>query len=224
MTQQQTAHPPVVMVMGPPGSGKGTQAQAALERFGMERIETGALIRSMRDDPSPLARRVTELYDAGRLSPPPLIAEFVIREVRRILQSGKGIVFDGSPRTLAEAELLLAALKEDHVERILVVVLDVPKPETVERVLQRWICVDCTRPISSPSTPEACRACGGKFTRRPDDTADVMENRWEEFTFRTLPVIEYFERRGLAVRVNGSRPIPEVTKDVQQLLAERLYQ
>lgn len=224
MTQRPTAAPPVVMFIGPPGSGKGTQAQAALERYGLERIETGALIRSMRDDPSPIARRVTELYDAGRLSPPPLVADLVVREVRRILKRVKGIVFDGSPRTLAEAERLLAALKEDRLNRVLVVVLDVLKPETIKRILRRWTCVQCKRPESVRELkPETCEACGGVLTRRSDDTAEIMEKRWEEYTFRTLPVIEYFERRGLAVRVDGARPIPDVTREVQRLLEERLH-
>jgi len=211
------------MFMGPPGSGKGTQANAAQERWGFERIETGALLRKMRDDPSADSQRVKALMDAGHLAPPPLVADLVIRETRSILGSGKGIVFDGSPRTLYEAERLRAALMEDHINRVLVVVLDVPKPETIHRILRRWVCTGCTRPAPKADTvPGVCAACGGTFARRADDTAEVMKKRWEEYAFRTLPVIQYFERQGLAVRVDGHRSIPEVTEDVQRRIEERL--
>jgi len=222
MSKRERAVLPIIMLMGPPGSGKGTQASALQERFGFERIETGAMLRAIREGPSPAARRVRELMDAGQLAPPPLVADFVIREARRIRGGGKGIVFDGSPRTLAEAERLFAALRKDRIDRVLVVVLDVPKPETLRRVLQRWICEHCQR--SGPlreSTPEICDACGEKLVRRPDDTADVMEKRWEEYAFRTLPVVRFFERRGLVAHLNGDQPIPEVCAAVAAQVGER---
>jgi len=211
--------PPVVMFMGPPASGKGTQAQALLERGGFERIETGSILRQMRNDPSPIAKEVIEYVDAGKLAPPPLVAELVIREARKLLRSGKGVIFDGSPRTLFEAEVLLRALQDDGIQKIIVVALEVPKPASLERVLLRWVCTSCRRASAlPPGGSPVCSACGGTLERRKDDTAEVLEKRWEEFTFRTLPVIEFFARHNMVIRVDGHRPVPEVTADVQRAL------
>jgi adenylate kinase len=148
------------------------------------------------------------------------VAEIDIRECRKILERGRNVVLDGSPRTLYEAERDLAALRAGGASRVLVIVLDVPKPETVRRVLRRWICAECRQPapVVKKEVPKRCGACGGLLIRRPDDTADIMDRRWEEYTFRTLPVIELFERQGLVARIDGRRPIPEVWAAVRDVL------
>lgn len=217
---RQEPRPVVVFVMGPPGSGKSTQAQALREQFGLERVKTGTILRKLGRGASALNRHIKERIDAGRLAPPPLVSDLVIRDVRRILAKGKGIVFDGSPRTLHEAELLLGELKHGRSPRVLVVFLDVPQPETARRIVRRWVCEDCA--LEAPSgiaSPEMCIACGGKVRRRDDDRAAVAEERWEEYNFRTLPVVQYLDRRGLVTRVNGDRPIPAVTAEVEQRVA-----
>lgn len=211
-----------IFLMGPPGSGKGTQALAVENAFGFERFETGGALRRLALEDSPLGSRVKALIDAGRLAAPPLVSEIVVREAERMLGSGQSVVFDGSPRTLFEAERLLTALGTDRVGRLLVIILEVPKPETVKRIAARWICAGCTRPTAQvPETLVACRACGGRLVRRPDDTESVAERRWEEYTFRTLPVIAFFERQGLVVRVDGHRPIPAVTDAVASIVRQR---
>ncbi len=159
--------PPVILLMGPPGSGKGTQAATIEEAWGFRRIETGALLRSMRNDPSPEAKKVIVIIDSGHLAPPPLVAHLVIQEMQRVLRDGTGIVFDGSPRTLAEAERLLGALHAGKYSRVLVMFLDVQKPETVKRILVRWVCTACRR--ATPHTGDVikdCQACGGTLIRR----------------------------------------------------------
>jgi adenylate kinase len=212
----------VILLMGPPGSGKGTQAQALQERYGLERIETGRILREIAKEPSDRGRRVQTFVDSGRLAPPPMVAQLVAEEARRILAGGGGILFDGSPRTLAEAEIL-SRLLSDITDRVLVIMLDVPKSESVARILKRWICTDCKRPQPPmPDIAEACRLCGGKLEKRADDTTAIVEKRWEEYTFRTLPVIEYFNRQGKVARVNGNRPISDVVSDVAHIVTERL--
>lgn len=211
------------MLMGPPGSGKGTQAHEIQREWHLERIETGALLRSMRSDASHLGQTLRQYIDRGFLAPPPLVADLVIREMETWRAQGKGVIFDGSPRTLYEAERLLAALGADGRSRVIVLVLDVPKPETVHRVLRRFVCVNCRHPnAGGAATVTACLACGGTLQRRDDDTAEVMERRWEEYVFRTLPVIHFFGRKGLTIHVDGARPIPDVWTSVQRVVAEQL--
>lgn len=223
MSVQKRSSPPVVFFMGPPGSGKGTQVAAVKRHFGFEGVDTGSMLRAMSKEDSPRGRRIKDLIDAGRFAPPPLVAEIVTDQVRRLLRGGKPVALEGSPRTLHEAEILLDALHADGTDRMLVIFLDVPKPQTVQRILERWICEGCKCSTTlSVDTLEGCADCGGTLVRRADDTVEVAEKRWEEYTFRTLPVIRLFERRGLVARVNGDRPILEVTNAVQQIVRERL--
>jgi adenylate kinase len=143
--------------------------------------------------------------------------------VRRIISQGQGVIFDGSPRTLFEAEELLKALPPEARRRALVVFLDVPKPETLHRITRRWVCAGCRNATpNADNVPQACAECGGKLERRPDDTPEVLDTRWEEYVFRTLPVIEFLGRQGLVARVNGHQPPSDVTDDVRTVLRERL--
>lgn len=209
--------------MGPPGSGKGTQVAALKRVFGFEGIDTGALLRALSKEDSPVGRRVRVLMNAGELAPPPLVAKIITEQVLRFLRAGKSVALEGSPRTLHEAELFFAALRAERMNRALVVFLDVPKTQTVRRILERWICEDCKRSTALPvNTPEGCADCGGKLVRRTDDTSEIAERRWEEYTFRTLPVINFFERQGLVARVNGDQPIPDVTASVHDIVRSRL--
>lgn len=215
--------PAVVFIMGPPGSGKSTQAQVLGEQFGLERIKTGSILRELGKRSSVRGRSIKERIDVGRLAPPPLVAELVIRKLRRVLARSAGAVFDGSPRTLHEAELLLDALKCARAPRVLVVSLDVPQQETVRRIMSRWVCEGCKREIPPGDvTLERCVACGGKVVRREDDREHIVSDRWTEYAFRTLPVIRYLERRGLVTRVNGDRPILDVQAEVRQRVTDFL--
>lgn len=214
---------PVVFFLGPPGSGKGTQVAAVKRHFGFEGIDTGSILRDLSKEDSPRGRQLKAFTDTGRLAPPPMVVQLVTDHILKFLREGKPVALEGSPRTLREAEILLDALRADGTGGMLVVFLDVPKPQTVQRILERWICEGCKRSTTLPvNTSEGCTDCGGKLVRRADDTAEVAEKRWEEYTFRTLPVIRFFDRQGLVARVNGDRPIPEVTSDVLRIVRERL--
>ena len=212
---------PVIMIMGPPGSGKGTQALELHQRYGFEQIETGAIFRQISTEASAEGRELKARMNAGRFASPLFAARLVIGEAERLLKRGKGIVFDGSPRTLHEAELLLAALRRKRAARILVIFLEVLEQETVRRIVNRWACEGCEHlSPGAAESPEACAACGGKLMRRADDTVEVAKERWEEYTFRTLPVIQYFERQGFVVRVDGNQSLQDVSVETKQRVAE----
>lgn len=211
--------PVAIIFMGPPGSGKGTQVQLAQQKLGFPIIATGQLLRDMREEPSAEGRSIREAQDAGKLVPTHLVSDLVVKKTRELLKKEKGVMFDGSPRTLYEAERLLAALKP-LVDRMLVVVLDVPKEKILQRILSRWSCEGCLRSLSGADDPEkACLACGGKIVKRTDDTPEVIEKRWEEFRFRTLPVIEYLDRQGFTVHVDGSLSVPVVADEIERKLS-----
>lgn len=210
----------VIMFMGPPGSGKGTQARFVQEEFGFERIETGAILRSMRDLDTPVAKLVTKLIDAGALAPPPVVADLVISRTKEILEHGHGVVFDGSPRTLFEAEKLVRALVNGYEEKIVVIFLDVPIKEAGSRLDIRLVCSKCNTPADL--SHKKCPRCGGELKKRVDDDADARQKRWNEYHFRTLPTIKYLEKLGLVARVDGNRPIQEIAVDVKREIEKKL--
>ncbi|MDP3685514.1 MAG: nucleoside monophosphate kinase, partial [bacterium] len=180
-------------------------------------------LRALSKEDSPLGRQLKAFTETGRLAPPPMVVQLVTDHILKFLRDGRPVALEGSPRTLYEAETLLGALRTDGIDRMLVVFLDVPKPQTVQRILERWVCEGCKCSTTHPvNTPEGCTDCGGTLVRRADDTAEVAEKRWKEYTFRTLPVVRFFERQGLVARVNGDRPIPEVTDEVRNIVRERI--
>jgi adenylate kinase len=210
----------VIMFMGAPGSGKGTQARFVQERLGFERIETGAILRSMRNETTEVAKMVIKMIDAGDLAPPPLVAELVIGKTKEILARGNGVVFDGSPRTLYEVEELLNELGKDHVGKIMAICLDVPIIDARERLLIRLVCGKCNTPATN--SKKNCERCGAELTKRKDDDPEAMENRWNEFKYRTQPVVNYLDSLGLSEHIDGARPIEQVAEDVEKVIRKRL--
>lgn len=192
--------PPVVIIMGPPGSGKTTQAKMAAETFRLTEFDTGGVIRSMQDDPGPMGEWVRRHYAGGRLAPPPLVTAMVVAETTKRLEAGQGMVFHGSPRSLREAEALRPVLVGPGREGATVLLfLETPKPETVRRIMAR-----------------------GPREGRADDSVEGMEQRWEEFIFRTLPARDFLVRRIPLLVIDGDRPVPAVTADVQSAIRRRL--
>lgn len=209
--------------MGPPGAGKGTQAVAAAAQLGAIVVATSQVLAEMFAAGAPGADHIKAALERGVLAPPALFADALLRVVFRELNEGSLVFVDGSPRTLREAEMLVKGLKERGV-RWRTVILDAPKPVTVHRVLNRWVCAQCRAAVSAPVKPAACPACGGAMTRRPDDTPDTIERRWEQYEFRTAPVLDWMRRRNAVVVVDGNQPIPAVTAAVVPLLQEFLSQ
>lgn len=209
--------PTVVFFMGSPGAGKGTQAVAAAEQLGATVVATSQVLAEMFAENMPGADRIKASLDEGVLAPPALFADALLRVVGRALGAGKTVFIDGSPRTLREAEMFIGALERQGVPWQ-TMILDVPKPVAVHRVLHRWVCERCRATISLADPPTSCPKCGGPLRRRPDDTADTVERRWGEFTFRTAPVLEWMKGRGTVTVVDGNRPVPDVVADVTERL------
>lgn len=207
----------VVFFMGPPGAGKGTQAVAVAQQLGAPVVATSQVLTEMFAANAPGAEHIKAAHDRGVLAPPALFADALLRVVGRALGAGETVFIDGSPRTLREAEMLIGALARQGMSWR-TVILEVPKPVSVDRVLHRWVCERCRATLSALPPPHSCPKCGGALQRRPDDTADTIERRWREFTFRTAPVLEWMKGRGDVAIVDGNRPIAEVTTEVVRRL------
>lgn len=188
----------VVFVMGPPGSGKSTQAKQAAKQFGFEEFDTGEAIRNLKNGTGPLAEWFRRAYATGRLAPPPLVVDLVIEKTAKLLTTSTGLIFHGSPRTLREAEALVHLLVTPEREgKNLLLVLDTQKPETVRRILER-----------------------GKTGKRPDDTAEGVENRWEEYLFRTEPALRFLQQHMPYRSIDGNQSIAEVAAAAERHIAE----
>jgi adenylate kinase len=210
-----------ILFMGPPGAGKGTQAERITQEYGIPHISTGDAFRLAMSQKTPLGVKAKEYVDAGKLVPDD-ITNGIVQE--RIAQDDcrTGFLLDGFPRTTAQAEALDGMLesmgkKLDHVIN-LVVDMDL----LLTRITGRRICKSCgaTYHVAfNPTKVEGeCDKCGGELYQRPDDTVEKVGTRLSEYTSKTAPLLEYYERKGLLRQVNGEQNIDTVTSEIHSIL------
>ena len=201
----------VVILLGPPGAGKGTQAARAAEHLGLPHVATGDLFRENLSTGSELGRRAREYMDSGRLVPDELVLDMLFERVSRP-DCEKGYVLDGFPRTLVQARSLDTRLGDDVTADI--VDLVVPREELVRRAAGRLVCSGCGRVYHQQSSPPAaegrCDACGGTLERRADDDPDVVRERLQVYERQTRPVLDYYRESGRLCSVDGSQSPDEV--------------
>lgn len=211
-----------LILFGPPGAGKGTQGALLEQRFGVHRLSTGDMLREARRTRTPLGLKAQRFMDAGELVPDDVILGMV-RDVLGTDAAANGVLFDGFPRTLAQAEALDALL--DHLGRPLdaVIVLDIDDETLIKRLDARVYCERCgavyNRYFDPPPSEDSCGECGGELTQRPDDAPETVRKRLDVYRAQTEPLLEYYERSPIVVEhVDGTRPVDEVHNDVQALL------
>lgn len=216
--------PFVVIIYGPPGSGKGTQAERISQSFNLEHFDTGRLIEKIINDPkerdNPIVQREKKLFEAGILCTPEWVTEMVKQEIKNLHQQGKGIIFTGSPRTLYEAKAEIPFLEELYgQDKIFILKINV-KPETsIFRNSHRRICQKCGHVVVySPENEklEKCLLCGGKLVRRGAlDKPETIKVRLKEYEQRTMPIFDYLEKRGFKlIEINGEPSPDEVTEEI----------
>ena len=200
-----------VILLGPPGAGKGTQAARIADELGVTRAASGDLFRDNLRNETELGLLAKSYMDRGDLVPDDVTIRLVMSWISAPEQSG-GFVLDGFPRTLPQAEALDSALEPGGIDRVLYV--NVAEDELVRRLDGRFICRNCQAPyhaITSPPKEEGkCDDCGGELYQRDDDKADVVKNRLDVYFEETEPLVGHYSRSGVLREINGEGTVDAV--------------
>lgn len=206
-----------IIFMGPPGAGKGTQAEKVAQKLGLAHIAPGDLFRQAVRLEDSLGARVKAYMEQGELVPDDITIKVILEHLSRITGSN-GVVLDGFPRNLYQAQALDNALEQQNTGIDRVVYIQVDRPELVKRLSSRWLCRDCQNPVSleasSKGPDDTCLQCGGRLYQRSDDRPETVSRRLEVYFEETAPLIAYYQKQGKLLRVNGEGGIDEVTRRI----------
>lgn len=205
----------VVVLLGPPGSGKGTQAVKLSQKLGLPHISTGDIFRENIKNKTPLGLKAGEYIEKGRLVPDEVTLDMLFARVSHI-DCAHGYLLDGFPRTVAQAEVLDKRLP--GATELVVMNLEVPDSTIVKRVVGRLMCRACGniqhKDFSPPRVADKCDKCGGELYQRTDDTETVIKERLRIYHEQTKPVIAYYKEKGLIQEVNGEQAPERVFEDL----------
>lgn len=202
-----------IILLGPPGAGKGTQAKLLIERLGIPQISTGDMLRAAVKAGTPLGAEAKAYMDRGALVPDAVIIGLV-RERLQVPDCSRGYILDGFPRTVAQAEALETTLKDLHLSLDRVLCLEVPSEDLVSRIAGRRTCRNCGAMYHlqfAPSKREGvCDPCGGETYQRDDDREETVRQRLLVYEEQTAPLIRFYDGRGLLRRIPGTGEIAEI--------------
>ena len=204
---------PIILLLGPPGAGKGTQARFLHDTLAIPHIASGDLLRDHRRRGTSLGKAAQAYMDRGDLVPDRLVVEMVADRLDRD-DARRGALLDGFPRTRSQAEIVDDHLAQRRSPVRAALYLEVSTDLLVDRIAGRWLCPGCqaTYPghIATPPGDGRCVACRDRLYQRADDRPDVVQHRIEVYLRETLPVVEHYAQRGLVAQIDGSRPIAAV--------------
>jgi adenylate kinase len=209
-----------MILFGPPGSGKGTQAKLLAEKFHIPHISTGDLLREAVTKKSPLGMKAKGYLDAGMLVPDDVMIG-LIREVVTMGAAKSGFILDGFPRTIPQAEALDKLFKELHIQIDGVVSLRVEHDEVIRRLTDRKVCRSCSRIFNSSQLRQddttKCPNCGGELYQRSDDTVETARKRLDIYVTETKPIKEYYRLSGRFTQIDGMRDINDVYQEIVKI-------
>jgi len=210
-----------IILIGPPGSGKGTQAKILEQRDGLKQLSSGDMLRDAVSEGTEIGQKAKSYMEAGELVPDDLVVEIVTDQIEK--QGDKGFVLDGFPRNVHQAEVLDQMLEERGRRINRVLVIEVSDDRLVERVSGRFTCSNCGEgyhdTFKQPAVDGVCDKCGStEFTRRPDDNAETVRNRLEVYHDQTKPLIDYYEAQDKVQRIDGEQPIENVTQALEKAM------
>ena len=210
-----------MVFLGPPASGKGTAAAALSTSLGVPHVSTGQMFREAIRKGGPVGEAAKQFIDKGQLVPDEITIEVVRLWLDEHGRDG-GFIFDGFPRTRAQAEAFDRVLRERGMPVTVAILLDAREDDILQRVLGRLSCDKCGALYHSkfvpPQQPGICDKCGGKLAQRADDTAETVRKRLDIYDELTLDVVKYYERAGILQRVDGGQPKDKVFADIVGLL------
>jgi adenylate kinase len=210
-----------IILLGPPGAGKGTQAERLVASRGMVQLSTGDMLRAAVRDGSPVGQEAKAVMEAGELVSDAIVCALIGENLDRI--ENRGAIFDGFPRTCEQAEALDLLLAERGRSLAHVIELEVDEEALVERITGRFTCASCGAPYHDrfklPKIDDTCDVCGGhEFKRRADDNEQTVRTRLAEYRAKTAPILPFYERRGLVRRVDGMQPVEAVAAAIDDIL------
>lgn len=211
-----------IILLGPPGAGKGTQASYLVDQYGMAQLSTGDMLRAARKAGTPLGDRVAAVMDSGGLVSDDIVDD-LIGEKLDSMPRDQGAIFDGYPRTAAQAHSLDRILAERGRTLDYVIELEVDEDALVDRITGRFTCGSCGEGYHDryklPQKNGVCDNCGStEFKRRPDDNEETVRTRMAEYRAKTAPILPIYEERGLVRRIDGMGAITDVTQAIEAII------
>ncbi len=203
-----------LIIVGPQGSGKGTQAKLLAEKFGYVHLSSGDLLREVAKEDTALGRKINKLINVeGRLAPDDLIAD-IFKDKIANLPKGKKIILDGFPRTLRQLNLMKEFWGELQRDDHRVIFVELSEDEAIRRLASRLTCENCGAIYIVGKAPAECNRCGGRLAQRPDDKPEAIRKRLELFKKETQPLIEELGRARKLIRVDGKPSIEAVQTEI----------
>ena len=208
-----------LVLFGPPGAGKGTQAQLLVDRYQLPHVSSGDIFRHNLREGTPLGLRAKEFMDKGALVPDEVVIGIMLDKVLSF-QADEGFILDGFPRNTRQAEELESALNGQARKIDCVLHIDVPEKELVKRLGGRFVCRECQAPYThtGDGAPPACDRCGGELYQRDDDRPEAVQRRIDVYREETTPVLDFYRQRELLADIPGQDTVDEVFQRIVQAL------
>jgi adenylate kinase len=213
-----------IILLGPPGAGKGTQAKRLEDRHGLVQLSTGDMLRALVASGAPLGQQAKEIMEAGKLMPDELMIQMISDRIDQP-DARKGFILDGFPRTVPQAEALDKMLADKGMKLDHVIEMKVDDAALVERITGRYTCAKCGKGyhdrFEKPKVEGVCDVCSStEFKRRADDNEGTVRSRLAAYHQQTAPILPYYQACGVLETVDGMADIDVVTKQIETLIAQ----
>jgi adenylate kinase len=208
-----------IIIIGPSGSGKGTQAEFIAETYGQEQLITSDALKKLARNNSNLGRLVKEKMAQGFFLDDDIVNQVVLQQIKTVPQS-QGVVVDGSPRSIGQAEFLEKIFAELNRKMPLVVNLNVSEKSVIFRLINRRMCEKCGELYHPPKSLslKLCEKCGGKLIKREDDNEEAIQKRLKEYREKVTPVIDFYRARNRLIDIDGEPEIEKVSQEIKEKL------